>query len=314
MEKPFESLSFLHWLSKHFVSLLLVQVFALAVSIIFSSDNFIPREYKSSALIYPSNVADYSHESPSEQMMEFLNSTDIKNEVIARFDLRKRYNLERDGKPYLEKLYREYDNNVNVTLTEYGAIQLTAYDLNPDTAYEMVNSIINLMNKKIQAVQKEKFMEVVAMWKQQLNRKGQQLDSMTNVARQLSEQYGLLEYGNQTREVSRAYYQALGGGKGSKEFEEVAQQMKNMEDKGTEFRELNLNIESATTDYAGIEAKYEDALKDADRQFTYCNIVSAAYKPDTYCYPIRSLIVIGTCFAALVFSILFIRGFEKIKH
>ncbi len=258
-------------------------------------------------------MSDYSHESPTEQMIEFLNSADIKNRVIDKFDLRRHYDIPTDNKPFRDKLYAKYDRNVTVKPTEYGAVEITVYDISPDTAYQLVNGILEVLNQKVEEVQKEKSMEVVDMWTTQLTTKKHQIDSMSNLSKQLSTQYGLLEYESQTREVSRAYYQSLSAGKGSKQYDETAQQIKNLEDHGVEFRVLNQHIESAMLDYASMESKYEDAKKDLNKHFTFWNQVSAPFKPDSYSYPLRSLIIIGSCFAAFVFSILAIRALEKIK-
>ncbi len=313
MEPRFESLSFLYWIARRIKPLLVIQVIALCLSIIFSSAYFMPKEYKSYAIVYPSNLSDYSHESPSEQLIEFFNSVDIKNEVISKFNLSKHFGFPQNGKPYLSKLYHKYDDNVSVKPTEFGAVELTVYDIDPDTAYEMAAYIIESLNKKVLNVHKQQFVEVADMWYRQLILKQHQIDSMTIRSKILSEQYGLLEYGNQTKEISRAYYQALTGGKGSGQLTEIEQQLKNLQEHGIEFRETNQHIDEAVTDYNTLESKYEDALKDVNKQLTYCNLVSTPYKPDSYTYPLRMLIILCTCLGALFFSIIFLKGAEKLK-
>ena len=308
-----ENISYLKWLYNHKVPLLIIQVIAIVLSIVFSSQYFMPKEYESEAIVYPSNMVDYSHESPSEQMIEFLNSVDIKNEVIAKFNLRKHYNLYQDGKPEYNKLYHKFDHNVTIKPTEYGAVEITVSDISPDTAYQMVNSILAILNDKIKQVQKEKSMEQVNVWKIELDIKKHKLDSMTNLSKELSEKYGLLEYTGQTREVLRSYYQTINSGKGTKQFDELVQQIKNMQDYGIDFREINWHLEDAITDYSQIESKYQEAKKEADKEVTYYNLVNTPYIADSSSYPMRSLIVIGVCFAAFVFSVLFIKSAEKIK-
>lgn len=310
--ESFESLDFLRWIFRKIKPLIIVQVGALVCSIIFSSQFFMPKEYGSETVVYPYNMSEYSHELPSEQMLEFLNSTDIKNKVIDRFDLSKHYDIPKNGKPYLDRLYSEYDHNVNVKPTEYGAVEIKVYDISPDTAFEMVNGILDILNNKLHQVQKEKSMEVANMYRMALETRKHQIDSMQSLSKELSTKYGLLEYESQTREVSRAYYQSLASGRSSKN-DEITQQIKNLQDYGMEFRALNQHIESAIIDYNDKEIKYDDAMKDVNKNLTYWNMVSAPFKPDTYCYPLRLLIVLGTCFAAFVFSIVVMRAMEKLK-
>jgi len=310
----FKGLSFLQWLYKYRIALLSIQVIALVFSIVFSSTYFIPKEYKSYAVVYPSNMADYSHESPSEQMIEFLNSIDIKNKVINKFDLGRHYfKLSGSAKLSYDKLYQEYDRNVVITPTLFRAVELDVYDISPDTACEIVNYILEALNKKLLGVQKEKAQEVANMWKAQLDLKKYQIDSMTAISKQLSRQYGLLGDGNQSKEVSKAYYQVLANAKGTSRSDEITEQMKNMEEYDLMFRMINQRIESAVNDENALGVRYEDAMKDVNKHFTYWNLVSAPYAADSYSYPQRKLIILFSCIAGLVFSIIFIRTAERIK-
>lgn len=313
MTEEFEGLVFLRWIYKHIIPLLIVQVITMVLSVIFSSPYFIPKEYKSYAVVYPSNMSDYSHESPMEQMMEFLNSIDIKNDVIDKFNLRKHYfTFSLAGEATYEKLYHEYDRNVVISPTTYRAVELDVYDVSPDTAYEMVNYILDVLNKKILQVQKEKAVEVANMWKAQLDLKQHQIDSMADISKQLSRQFGLLQDGNQSKEVSKAYYQVLAS-KGINRADEIENQMKNMEEYDLPYRMINERIAAAVNDENALGVRYEEAMKDVNKHFTYWNLVSAPYKDDSYCYPLRKLIVLSACFAALLFSIVFIRTAEKMK-
>ncbi len=311
--KEVEGINFLKWMYVHLKQILIVQAIALILSIVFSSPYFIPEEYKSTCIVYPNNLWEYSHETPTEQMMEFLNSVDVKNEVIEKFNLRKHYDL-LYTEPYFKKLYKKYDDNVDISPTQYNAVDITVYDISPDTAYEMVTSLLDFLNDKIKAVQHEKSMELVAMWKKALSNKQREIDSMTNRSKQLSSEYGLFDYTMQSKEISKAYYEALTNGKSTKQLDELNKQMKNLEEHGIEFQTNNEHIKSAITNYTAIETKYEDVLKDINNNLTYWSYVSAPYKPDNSYYPNRFLIIICTCLTAFIFSILVIGGIEKSKQ
>lgn len=307
----FESWSFFKWLYKHLVALLIVQVVAIALSIVFSMPYFIPKEYKSYAIVYPANMADYSHESPSEQMIEFLNSVDIKNKVIEKFNLQKHYF--KGEKITYDKLYREFDHNVVVLPTMFRAVELDVYDISPDTAYRMASYMLEVLNQKILAVQKEKALEVADMWKTQLDLKQHQIDSMTAAANELSKQYGLVDYDGQSREVSKAYWTAIAAGKNPVQLTQLNQQINNLEDYGIKFKIMNQHIETAVNDQNLLGVKYEDAMKDVNKHYTYWNMVSAPYKADSASYPLRWVIVLLSSLSAFVFSVLFISTLERIK-
>ena len=283
-----------------------MQVVAILASVIFSSPLFIKPLFKSTAVVYPYNLSIYSHESSTEQMLEFLNSSDIKFGVIKRFNLLKHYNIDTVAeKNWKNILLEKYDKNVTVGSTEYEAVDVTVYDVSPDTAYKIVNGVLDVLNQKVLGVQKEKSIEVAMIWKKQMDYKKKECDSLQNLSKSLSTEYGLLDYGNQTREVTRAYYQ-------SSKNSDVSTAMKNMEEKGMELNAVNQHLNAALANYDELLIKYEDAMKDVNKQLTYSSMVTSPYVSDKKAYPVRWLIVLISCGAAFLFSALFLRILEKL--
>ncbi|MCX6290290.1 MAG: hypothetical protein NT126_00830 [Bacteroidetes bacterium] len=58
--------------------LLTVAFISLAASVIFSGPSFIKPKFKSFAILYPSNLVTYSTESSTEQMLQLLQSSDVR--------------------------------------------------------------------------------------------------------------------------------------------------------------------------------------------------------------------------------------------
>ncbi|HNW53180.1 MAG TPA: hypothetical protein PKN21_02875, partial [Bacteroidales bacterium] len=65
--------------------LLVFAVIAALVSLVVSSPYFMKPRFKSFAIIYPSNILPYSEESQTEQMLQWLNSSDVRDSVIKKF-------------------------------------------------------------------------------------------------------------------------------------------------------------------------------------------------------------------------------------
>lgn len=305
---------FFKWVWKHKVPILVIEVIACAAAIVLSSPYFITPEFKSSAVVYPYNLNEYSKESASEQMLQFLASTDIKNDVIKEFNLIKHYKIDTTQKYWYTDLLEKYDRNVIVNSTEYEAVKIAVYDVDPELAYKMVQGILDALNKKVLTIQKEKSEETARMLKKQLDAKKRQVDSLAAISKQLSVQYGILDYGTQTREVERAYYQMLSASKTGKPLEEASNQIKNLEEKGQQFREVDAHLGSAIGEYDGILLKYEDVMKDVNKQLTYSNMVETPYPADKKSYPIRWLIVLVTAIGSFVFSAVVLGFMERVKE
>ncbi|MFM7079592.1 MAG: hypothetical protein ACKOYC_07345, partial [Bacteroidota bacterium] len=70
----------------------------ILLSIVFSSEFFIKPKFKSTAIVYPSNLIPYSTESPTEQMIQLFGSDEIRDEIIKDFDLFKHYEVDTTSK------------------------------------------------------------------------------------------------------------------------------------------------------------------------------------------------------------------------
>ena len=100
--------------------LIVVGILAIVVSVIFSSPMFIQPKFKSTARIYPSfNIYTFSDESESEQMLEFINSQDIKFRVIDAFNLSEVYKISKNDPMYQTFILAEFNDNVSFKKTEY---------------------------------------------------------------------------------------------------------------------------------------------------------------------------------------------------
>jgi hypothetical protein len=306
--RSFDNIKYVQWLWSKRVKLLVIQVIALVSSTIVSL--LIPNQYKSYSIVYPYNLNLFSKETATEQMLQFMNSVDIKDAIIKKFNLIRHYNINPNGKSWYSELLDQYDKNVVINPTEYEAVEIKVFDTDKDTANKMVLAILDETNKKILETQKEKSIEVADMWKTQLDRKKKEVDSLTNLSKQITTQYGLLEYGSQSREASKAYFEQSRGG--AKAGSDVTTQMKNIEEKSIDLREIEQHIGNAVAEYDNILSKYDDALKDVNKKLTFSSMVNTPYPADSKSYPIRWLIVLGTCIGAFIISTVVIRITEHL--
>jgi hypothetical protein len=65
----------------------LVALMAVILSSIFSGERFITPKYRSSAIVYPVNLAPYSTETRTDQLLQLLESNSIRDSLVKKFDL-----------------------------------------------------------------------------------------------------------------------------------------------------------------------------------------------------------------------------------
>src|SRR5437763_12339413 len=104
-----------------------------------------------------------------------------------------------------------YDN-VSVKKTEYESVEVKVYDTDPKVASAMVDSIISHMNQKARELQRAKTREILATAQMRVDLKLRESDSLEKLIADYRLKYGLLDYGTQAKEYSRAYARSLSGG------------------------------------------------------------------------------------------------------
>lgn len=308
MEDYFKSKGLINILIRWKLHLVVIVVAAMILAAFFSSSIFITPLFKSYAVLYPSNISAYAKENLSEQMIQVMQSKEIFDSVVAKFDLPKHYGIDPNYEYFTSTLLWEYSKNVKISKTPYDAVIIEVWDKDPKIACDMVNEILNQYNFKLRGLQKEKFREVVNNYRTVTNYKRKELDSIQQRSYELGVNYGLLDYPNQTREVMRAYLS--GGGSGSR-GSEVNRLKKNLEEKGGEREMISNLMVAITKDYSAFKLDYDRAVLDLNRNYTYVNVLNKPFVADKKGYPVRWVIVVVSALASLFVAVIVISIIES---
>ncbi len=296
--------------------LLVVAVVSMIASIVFSGPSFIKPKFKSFAIIYPSNLIAYSTESSTEQMLQMLQSSDVRQEIISSFNLMNHYELDSTKDIHAKgEVLKMYDDNVTINKTEYESVQIEVWDTDPVIAASMVDSIIRLGDQKIRSVQREKATEVLVITKNQLERKKADMDSLESMVKNYNTKYGLLDYKIQAKEVSKGYAKAMTSGSG-KGLNEMKTQLKVLAENGEDFNSLTEHLWRARGSYNDIKVSYDVAYRDVVKELSYANVVTHPIVADKKSYPVRWLIVLISVAASffVAFFVLLMFGSKKALH
>lgn len=293
------SYSFIKLIIDKKIPFLVVTAIAITAGTIFSSQWFIKPKYRSFAIVYPSNISPYSDESASEQMLQLFGSVDIRNAVVNKFNLYKHYNIDSADKTSTSQMASVYESNVAVNRTQFESIEITVLDEDPKQSSDMVNEIIHAMNLKARALQREKSKEVEVVIKNQLNFKKHNIDSIENRLHELRVKYQLFDYNMQAKEITKSYLKAVGSG--GRNLKEIDVMMRNLEEKGGEYYELNKTMDDLLKSYSKTKIEYDVVIRDLNKELTYANIVTQPSPSYKKAYPVRWLIVLASVASANLF-------------
>lgn len=300
---------------KWWVHIAVIAVIAVLLGVLFSSSVFITPKFKSYAVVYPHNIAPYSDESETEQMLQLLQSKDIKDSVIKKFDLAAHYRVDSNFKYFYSTIYYEYSQNVKINKTPYESVEITVLDKDPMMANEMVKAILDFYNKKVRKVHNDKYVEVIRMYDAIIAKKQAHIDSLKGRLQTLSTEYGLIEYESQAEEITRGYLRTvMGASSTSINQREVMRLKENIEQHGGELIELVEALKNEAKNFALLKVDYENAVRFKTDELTYANVVTPPYPADKKAYPVRWLIVMFTLIATVFLAVIIILVIERYRH
>jgi uncharacterized protein involved in exopolysaccharide biosynthesis len=283
--------------------LLVIFILSVALSVIFSGSYFIKPKYKSFAVIYPANIAPYSTENNTEQMLQLLKSEDLLLGIVKKFKLYNEYKIDTNDKYFRTKVLGRLKSNMEVKKTEFESILIEIYDEDAGQAYEMSREFINMMNLKARELQRAKTTEIVRINYSQMTDKMHQIDSIESRMQVLRKDYNILDYDIQVKEYSKGYVKNIGAGHGNSK-NDITNTLDNLKLYGGEYRLLNSYLFSLIASYNDIKKEYDKSLSDLHKELTYTNIVTNPVPADKKSYPVRWLIVVIASLSALLFSLM----------
>ena len=310
MDSQFYQINILQLLLKWKFHLAVIVVISIFLAAVFSSSFFITPKFESSAVVYPANITSYSDESETEQMLQIFQSSDIRDNVIRKFDLAKHWGIDSSDKYFFTTMLWEYSQNIRIGKTPYEGVLIEVMDKDPQMACDIVNAILEFYNQKVKSLHEIKFGEVVRMYERAIFKKKNYIDSLENRFFELSTEYGLLDYTSQSREIARGYLKTIDGS-GSVNTKEVLRLKENIEEKGGEFLYLQFALEEEAERFSTLKMDYDQAMMDYDRNFSYVNVITKPFVSDKKAYPVRWLIVVISAIASLFVSFLVILIIEN---
>lgn len=286
----------------------IIAAIALAVSIVISMPFIMEPRYKSESVVYPANLAPFSLESPTEQLMQLLQSRTLKSKVLRDQQLWKNYNLDTLDPKFDFYFTQIFDENIHFNQTRFESVIIEVLDKDPVKAQLINNSILKCVNELVKKLHDDKTVEFVQMYGLQLSNKRKSIDSVDRAMQELRNKYGILDYDIQAKEASKNYYQALASGKNPNSLTALNDEMRQLRDNGGRYKVMNEMLEKEIKQYELTKKEYEEKIRDIEKKFSYTSVVSNPNIPVTKAWPTRWLIslvsVLSAVFAACLYYII----------
>jgi len=309
--------------------ILIITFLATIVSIVLSMPFVMKPIFKSTAVVYPANIGPLSEESATEQLMQFLGSSEIRTELNKEFDLAKHYKLDTADSKFEYYYQLMFDERVSLNQTRFESIQIEVSDEDPVFAQKLAYGIIEAANKLIRKSRNDLTQELADMHSKYMNDKKNELDSVSSKLSKMSKDYaaldffytmmpknaeiqsgGFLTYLSQVEKATTTSYNVLPGNESAK----LNDAMGLIGKKGLDYTFLNAKHKAETDEYYESYILREKCIRDIEKKFSYTILVSKPNLPATKSSPKRGMFVLMATLGAFVFSALFFVYNDRFKQ
>jgi hypothetical protein len=297
MEK-FDSLNIIKTIFKNKKVFVLVVIGAAVLS--YGASFLIKEKFKSNSVVYPVNLFRNSEESPSEQLLQYFLSEDVKLKLAKEFNLFSRYGVDtlstKGGKALFDFMFME---NVQISPTIYESIDITIKDEDPAFAQKLNAALVLNTNQLIKESKRNIVNQYLANTKKVIDIQSKELDSLSRSILKIKTDYNILDEKDQSKYLSKQL------STGSSLNENAQLTVKGIKEKGTELKVLDGRIKSTLKSYTQIKIKNDAYLLDVSGDMDFYVFVSKPNLQDKKCTPIRWIIVMISSLSAFLMTLVF---------
>ncbi|GAB1403821.1 MAG: hypothetical protein PHX54_01470 [Lentimicrobiaceae bacterium] len=312
--------------------LIIIGLVAAILAALFSSSIFITPLYRSSVVLFPvssnsisrallneqpsakSDILEFGEDEQTEQMLQILSSSKIRDRVVRKYDLMKHYKINPASKYKNTELYRLWEKNITFRRTDYMAVKITVLDRDPQMAADIANTISELHDSIKNEMQRERAVRGFEIVKNEYLKLKNDIAAKEDSLRKIREK-GVYDYESQSEMINQqlAIEIARGNQRGIQALNEQLQLLARY---GGAYVSLRDMLEHEKKQLSYLKARYEEAQVDATETLPQKFVVESAYKAERKSYPIRWIIVLVSTLTALILGAIFIVIIEKygIQH
>jgi uncharacterized integral membrane protein len=240
----------------------------------------------------------FGEEEQTEQMLQVLQSDQIKNRIIEKYDLMNHYEIDSGFKYKYTVLEKKFKKYIKFRRTKYMSIVIEVLDRDPKTAANIANDISNLVDSAMNRIQYDRAMLAFKLVEREYLDVANHIKFMEdslNVLRSM----GVYEYESQSEVITTGYAKAINDNdqRAMRIFED---QLNLLAKYGGGYMSVRDFIIYEKRNFADLKQKYAEAKVETEQTLPQKYIVDNAFPAERKTLPKRSLIVMQTTFSAFI--------------
>ncbi|MEY2964057.1 MAG: hypothetical protein RL754_1318 [Bacteroidota bacterium] len=304
---------------KNWKSLIIIPFVAMVLAVVFTAPTFIKPLFESQVILFPSttnsvskallpqqngygdeDILEFGDEQQAEQLLQILNSGEIRDSVIGKFDLMNHYEIDEATKYRRTKLFKEYESKIEFNRTQFMSVEINVLDTDPQIAADIANYIAYLVDKVKRRVQKSRAqmgLEIVGNEYHNLQAEIQKMEDKITELRYK----GVHDYESQSAVFNEQYAIALAEGASSERIKALERRLDTLAKYGGKYVSIRDELQLLKEEEVKLKTKFDQAKVDVNQVLPATFKVDAAFPAERKTYPKRSVLILAVGFATFVF-------------
>ncbi len=253
---------------------------------------------------------DYGEVEDAERLLQVLESGNIRDRIIERFNLLDHYEIPEDARYKYTELMNEYRSNINFRRTQYGAVEISVRDRDPVMAADLANELAALVDTVQNELRYERAELAYDVASRQLNRLREQVQEAEDTLRQVMH-LGVFELEGQSSMLTRQLAKDISAGH-EEGVEKLEKRLALLGDYGGAYVFNTAYLINVSEHLIMIQRRYQEAKSDLESFVPFKFILDEAFEAERKVFPIRWLIVFISTFAAGFMGVMIIAVYENL--
>lgn len=280
-------------------------------------------KFKSTAVLYPTMASSivysdqltneqdptaFGEKDATEQMLQILESSFIREKVVAKFDLMHHYDIDTSSDLKLYYLNESYKDFISFDRNNKGAVMINVLDRSPDTAMYIASYITELYDSARNAIIHEKALVDYNIKKAKLEKLFSERQAVKDTMAKLT-QLGVV-----TMDGYEGLVTQLINAKTAEDKESTKRKLEMTELYGSELTSYEITLDFLEDRIATMSSVYEQAETNAFSSISHKFTIEPASLPVRKAYPVRWMIVVVSTFSTVFLAIVLLLFWEKAKE
>lgn len=320
----YSSKNLIAFLYKWRKQLIIIPFAGMLVAVAFSGPTFIEPLFESQVIVFPSttnsvskailpqqngysdeDILEFGEEQQAEQLLQILNSGEIRDSVIDKFGLMQHYDIDTNAKYSRTKLFKAYAGKIEFRRTQFMSVEINVMDKDPQVAADIANHIAYLVDKvkrRIQRDRAEMGLRIVEGEYRNLQKEIKAMEDQITILRYK----GVHDYESQSAVFNEQYAIALAEGAASQRIKQLETRLDTLAKYGGRYVSLRDELVLLKEEEIRLKTKFDQAKVDVNQSLPATFKVDNAFAAERKTYPRRSIVVLAAGFATFVMVVFII--------